>query len=248
MPQANHIEPKSPLGVACYSRAVKSIQKADKLWSEFLWEFEGGELAINASSNLFEKTIYGEPIIPEGRERMFKETFNFDGENFLQTYNPTFRDASIHNGVNRVLQKIEFQCGLAYGTISDPALVERTATEIIHAKQRSYSTVHDIQTALEAALNNLVYAMDAIATLYKLAPAGSYETTFEWDDSIITDSEQQMNERLSLMTLGVIGKVEFRMWFFGETEAQARAAIENITEEQAQSAAALMPKLPDEDE
>ena len=231
MPQANHIEPKSPLGVACYSRAVKSIQKADKLWSEFLWEFEGGELAINASSNLFEKTIYGEPIIPEGRERMFKETFNFDGENFLQTYNPTFRDASIHNGVNRVLQKIEFQCGLAYGTISDPALVERTATEIIHAKQRSYSTVHDIQTALEAALNNLVYAMDAIATLYKLAPAGSYETTFEWDDSIVVDAEQERLRDRDEVRDGLMQKWEYRVKWYGETEETAKKMISDAEED-----------------
>lgn len=231
MPQANHIEPKSPLGVACYSRAIRNIQKADKLWSEFLWEFEGGELAINASSNLFEKTITGQPIVPEGRERMFKDTFNFDDENFLQTFNPTFRDTSLFNGVNKVLQRIEFQCGLAYGTISDPAMIEKTATEIIHAKQRSYSTVHDIQNALECALNNLVYAIDAIATLYKLAPAGTFETTFEWDDSIVVDAEQERLRDRDEVRDGLMQKWEYRVKWYGETEDTAKKMVSQAEDE-----------------
>lgn len=232
MPFANNVEPKSPLGVACYSRAIDLIKKADKLWSEILWEYEGGELAINASSNLFSKDVHGEPVIPEGRERLFKNTFDFDDENFLQPFNPAFRDSSLFNGLNKTLQRIEFLCGLAYGTLSDPQSVERTATEIIHSKQRSYSTIHDTQASLEKALRNLVYAIDAIATLYNLAPAGSYDVTFEWDDSIIVDAEAERVRDQQEVRDGLMKKWEYRVKWYGETEEQAKAMVGDGSEEQ----------------
>lgn len=229
MPYANSIEPKSPLGVAAYARATDLIKKADKLWSEILWEYEGGELALNASSNLFKRDIHGDPIIPKGRERMFKNLFDFDNEeNFLQPFNPAFRDSSLFNGLNKTLQRIEFLCGLAYGTISDPQMVERTATEIVHAKQRSYSTVHDTQTSLEKALRNLAYAIDAIASLYKLAPAGNYEVTFEWDDSIVVDAEAERLRDRDEVRDGLMTKWEYRMKWYGESEETAKKMVDEI--------------------
>lgn len=232
MPFANNIETKSPLGVACYSRAVDLIRKADELWSEIMWEYKGGELAINASSNLFDRDIHGKPVIPEGRDRIFKETFDFDDENFLETFNPEFRDSSLFNGLNRTLQRIEFRCGLAYGTISDPQTVERTATEIIHSKQRSYSTVHDTQAALEKALRNLVYAIDSLTSLYGLAPEGKYDVTFEWDDSIIVDAEAERIRDQTEVRDGLMKKWEYRVKWYGETPEQAKAIVGDGTEEE----------------
>lgn len=49
---ANTIEKDSPLGVSVYSRAVKNIMEADFQWDRFLWEFEGGELAVDACEEL----------------------------------------------------------------------------------------------------------------------------------------------------------------------------------------------------
>ena len=231
MPFANSVEPKSPLGVSCYARAIDMIKKADRLWSEIIWEYEGGELAINASRNLFPRDIHGDPIIPAGRERMFKDVFDFSNEeNFLDVFNPAFRDSSLFNGLNKTLQRIEFLCGLAYGTISDPALVEKTATEIINAKQRSYSTIHDTQGALERALNDLVYAIDALATLYNLAPAGTFETTFEWDDSIIVDAEQERLRDRDEVRDGLMTKWEYRMKWYGETEEVAKRMLGELEE------------------
>ena len=73
--------------------------------------------------------------------------------------------------------------------------------------------------------------MDKYATMYKLAPEGEYELSFEWDDSIITDSSQQLGERLELLAQGIISKAELRKWYFGETQAQAETAIKTIQQE-----------------
>ena len=76
--------------------------------------------------------------------------------------------------------------------------------------------------------------MDIHATLAGLAPEGEYELSFEWDDSIVVDTGQQLQERMALANLGVISRTELRGWYLGETDAQATAAIAQIDQERMQ--------------
>lgn len=49
MPFANHIDAESPLGVSVCARAAGLMEQADRQYSRILWEFEGAELAVDAS-------------------------------------------------------------------------------------------------------------------------------------------------------------------------------------------------------
>lgn len=220
MPFANNIEPRSPLGVSGFSKAKDLIKEADRQYSEILWEYEAGESAIHASSNLFKKDKDGKTILPEGRERQYR-TFDFDRDQKIEPYNPTFRDGSLFNGLNEYLQRIEFMCGLAYGTLSKPTQVDKTATEVKQSKQRSFTTVCDIQKALQTALENLIYAIDALATLYDLAPEGTYEVSFEFDDSIIVDREVEFSRLMSMASADMIRPEKVVAWYFGVSEEEA---------------------------
>ena len=74
------------------------------------------------------------------------------------------RDISLFNGFNKIFQRIEFNCGLAYGTLSDLSTVEKTAEELKTSKQRSFSTVSAIQKSFESSLEHIVYIYNFYAT------------------------------------------------------------------------------------
>ena len=160
---------------------------------------------------------------------------DLNAEDTYQVFAPELRDASMTNGLNTILMRIEDATGLSRGTISgDPQFISteaKTATEMKILKQRSYSTNADIQQALEDALKDAVYVMDVYCSLYKITPEGKYEISFEWDDSILVDSESELTKRLQLINAGLASKLEVRMWYFGETENQAKAALQKIDEE-----------------
>lgn len=90
----------------------------------------------------------------------------------------------------------------------------------------------DTQKALQAALEQLLWAMDTWATLGNLAPRGTYQIVFDFDDSVIVDKDMQFQQDLRLVGQGIMGKVEFRMRNFGEDEATAKAKIAEIQNEQ----------------
>lgn len=225
MPLANTIDDASPLGVSVYSRAVGPIEEADRQYSRFLWEFEGGEMAIDADVDVFKKDKDGNPVLPKGKGRLFRALFidpDSKGGSPLNEFAPELRDESYANGLNKLFQRIEFLCGLAYGTISDPNNVDKTATEIKTSKQRSYATVTDTQKAMQTALESLVYAMDIWATIGKLASAGKYEVSFEWDDSIIVDTGTEQQIRMQEVASGILRTEDYLMWRYGVDEEAAK--------------------------
>ena len=238
MPEANTIEAHSPLGVSGYSRAVKLIKEADLQYSRMLWEFQGGELAIDIDRDALntvedeEKNTYEIPNMLQAR---LMRKVDLGNSETYQVFNPPYRDASLINGLNNILMRIEDVCALSRGTLSDVAAEARTATELKILKQRSYSANAEIQKALEDALKDLVYVMDIYCTLYEVTAPGEYDISFEWDDSILVDVETELGKRITLMQNGLASKLETRMWYFGETERQAREALNNVSQENKQA-------------
>lgn len=239
MPEANTIDPYSPLGVSGYSRVTSLIQDADEQYSRMLWEFEGGELAIDVDRDALKIQEYQngqhQTELPTKQERLFRKV-DLNSEETYNVFAPALRDESLAHGLNIILMRIEDATGLSRGTISEQIGADaRTATELKILKQRSFATNKDIQDALEDALRDAVYVMDVYATLYNITPSGEYEISFEWDDSIIVDSDAELEKRLSMLNAGITSKLETRMWYFGETENQAKAALQKIEDEKKQS-------------
>ena len=218
---ANTVDPLSPMGVAVFAKSMDTIKEADTQYSRLLWEFEGGEMAIDVDPMAL-RPIDG--VMRNG-------------------------DSSLVAGLNQILMKIEDQSGLARGTLSDANTEARTATELTILRNRTYTTIADNQQALERALREVVRAMDKYADLYNLAPAGEYEVSFDWDDSVIADTETQLQQRLLMLNNGMMSKIEMRMWFFGETRAQAEKALQEVQQEKVsemQAAMAIQQPNPDQ--
>jgi A118 family predicted phage portal protein len=230
-PLANNIDPTSPLGVSCYSRAVELIEEADKLHSNLIWEFESGKRAIYVDSLAFNKDKNGNPILPDKRLYRTLETSGSnigEANKLFEAWTPEFREASIKSGLDAILKRIEYNCGLAYGTLSDPNVEAKTATEVTTTRQRSFATVVDTRKALQTALEQLLWAMDIWATLSNKAPKGAYSTAYDFDDSVIVDKDSQMMQDRQDVGAGLMAKYEYRMRNYGEDEATARAKIKEI--------------------
>lgn len=227
VPIANNIDPHSPLGVSVYGRAPELIRDADEQYGAAVWEFRSKETAVQAGKEFFDTDRYGNVILPAGRERLFqqfRDTGNQD-KGLFNIFSPDIRDQSFYNGLNRMLQRIEFNCGLAYGTLSDPQNVDKTAEEIKSSKQRSYATVTSIQNALDNTLSDLIRAMDFWASFGGLAEEGDCGVFINWDDSVTTDAETKRKRDLEDVAAGIMAPWEYRMRHYGEDEETAKSRV-----------------------
>jgi len=57
---------------------------------------------------------------------------------------------------------------------------------------------------------------------------------YSFDDSVIVDKDTQFQQDMRLVSVGIMGKVEFRMRNFGEDEETAKARLAAATAEEPQ--------------
>lgn len=220
-PLANTVDPENPLGISVYDNSIDLIHQADAQWERILWEFESSERAIDATEDIFRYNQNGKPILPKGRERMFR-TYDIQTTEkpFIETFSPEIRDVSLFNGLNRIFQRIEFNCGLAYGTLSDLSTVEKTAEELKTSKQRSYTTVSAIQKSFESSLEHIVYIYNFYARYFRLSVSDAV-LICTWGDSVLEDTEKEFQRRLQMVTAGLLTKEKFIAWYFHCDEKKA---------------------------
>lgn len=232
-PIANTADSNSMCGMSIYGDAatVELIKQADEQWERLRWEYKSSERKVlmdgtSSTADMFNKRLFEVgPFSPNG--------------DFFQHIEPQIRDDAIYRGFQNTLRRVEFNIGLSYGDISDPQTIEKTATEIRSGKQRKYVLVSSIQAALAHTFDSLIYAMDVYASLYGLAPAGDYEATYDWGDSILDDQEtkdKEFSRDLQLTSAGVMNPWELRAKYFNEDEDTAKAALptaqDMVTEQQ----------------
>lgn len=219
-PAANTTDFGSPLGTSVFAGAAALIRQADEQWGRLMWEYQSGERKIFLDGRTTDESMMHSRLFVKGM-------FSPEGD-FFETFSPELRGDALYQGFQRILQRIEFETGLAFGDISDPQSVEKTATEIRSSKHRKYVTVSAIQTALQEALDGLVYAMNAWCDLYALAPAGEVTATFSWGDSVLDDPDsrrQDMAVDMQMVSAGLMNDFEYRMKWFSESEEEARTNL-----------------------
>ena len=224
MPGANIIDRRTPLGVSVFNAAISTIEEADMQFTRSIWEFEGSELAVYADVTAVQRSNDGTETAPKFNRRLIK-TLDFNKDEAFNVFSPEIREEAQRNGLNSLLRQIERQCGLAFGTLSEVQDTDKTATEIKASKQRSYATVSAIQTNVKKALTELVQVLDILCDIHRLAPRGACEQSFDFDDSLVTDSETEQKIWLQEVSAGIMSPVEYRMKRYGETEEQAAAML-----------------------
>ena len=241
IPKANNKDRHSPLGVSVFANAVQSIYDANEQYERLMWEYNGGQLAIDVASSAIRKAPDGSLSMDKREQRLYRRSIETGISNgdFYHAFAPSLRDSSYLSGLDSILKKVEFQCNLAFGTFSDPTSVEKTATEIKISKQRSFSAVSNIQKSLEHAIDDLTYSVDKLATLYHLAPAGPYKTSYQWHDSILQDEEaQRILDREDALS-GFIPKWRYNAKWRAMTDQEAQTAVKEAMEETSAKAKSL---------
>ena len=227
IPIANTVDNTSPIGVPIFANAIEILEEIDKQFSRTLWEYEGSELALDVDVTAFKKDENNNYEVPKGKKRLFR-MMDLGDEKTWNVFSPTIRDTALFNGLNEWLRQCESQCGLSFGVISKETETEKTATEINSSKQDYYVTVSDIQGALQTALEDLIYGIDVLMTLYGISHKTAPKTNFDWDDSIVVDTEKKQAQSLVEKNAGLIDDIQYFMETRDWSEDEAIEFVERM--------------------
>ena len=216
-------------GVPITFGCEKTIGEIKECLRQIAREFALKEAFVGVDVSMFDKDSQGRPRLP--KNGLFK-TFRSDGDDFFKEFSPAIRESSYYARLQELYTRLEKEIGVSKGFLTDMESTNATATEIRRAMYDTFTLVNDIRKNFEKGMEDFIYACNVLANRYNLSPLGDYELAFNWDYSLLTDTQEEFNHYIQGYSQGVISDVELRRWIIpNETEEQSKKAIQKIKEE-----------------
>ena len=222
---ANNIDPDSPMGISVYANALDQLESADLVYDSYCNEFRLGKKRITIPVSLarmaMEEDGTSTPVFDDNDTEFYAVPQDDKSENKIQEHNMELRADAHEAGMQTMLNLMSWKTGSGGKRYVFRDGQVKTATEVVSENSDLYRNLKKHELALEAALCGLV---DAIADLLHL---GTVKAAISFDDSVISDTESDKMTFLQEIRDGVRQKWEYRMRFFGEDEATAKAMSES---------------------
>ena len=177
-----------------------------------------------------------DPFVPVERSSV-------DGTGNWQYFAPAIRYEAMDARWQNLARRLEKACGLSQGILTErQALNYANRDEVRAAQYDTFSVIRAMRTRWERAMDDLAYALDALAERARLTPQGGrgqFQLAFDWDTSLIESSAETFEQYLELNSRGALSDVELRQWVKGGTLEEAEQAVAEMKQE--------APEEPDED-
>jgi A118 family predicted phage portal protein len=223
-PHANNIEMGSPYGLPIFSEAIQELRDLDIAYSRNSKEIKDSKRTVLLDSDTMTpsgmKVGYrAETTLPD-----YIKNVRGDGkEMFYKEINPALNTDTRLTGINALLSQIGYKVGFSNGYfVFNEASGIQTATQVEADQQRTIQFIKDVRDKLESCLDGLIYALDVFASLYGLAPVGTYEAVYDFGD-ITYNREEDRARWWSYVQAGKVPAWMFFVKFEGMTEEDAKS-------------------------
>lgn len=240
-PQSNNIEIDSPLSVPIFADALEELKDLDIAYSRNCTEINDSKRTVLMDSDkLFPFVSSGMSEVSRldrgvasglmkdkmGLPKYVRMVEGNGEKDFYQEINPTLNTQTRLDGINALLSQIAYKVGFSNGYfVFNESTGIQTATGVEAEQQRTIQFIKDVRDKLEDCMDNLIYAMDVFATLYGLAPAGTYEVTYDFGD-ITYDREADRLRWWQYVQAGKVPAWMFFVKFEGMSEEEAKAMVD----------------------
>lgn len=207
----------------CYG-CESTINEIKDTMKQMAKEYKLKEPFVGVDVTMFNKN---NELPKDGLYKLFD--FGTNGEEKFQVYDPPYRDYTIR--LQELFKRLEHEVGTSGGIISEVSTQNATATEIKRSMYDTWTIVDDMRSNIEKGLEDFIYACNVLANAYNLSPIGEYELNFDWDYSLLEDSQETFNQIRLGVKDGVIKESEYRQWLKpDETIEESQKVIDEIKE------------------
>ena len=205
-----------PITYGCDSTIAEIKETMKQLYREYKLK----EAFVGADSTMFN----GQDALP--LNGLFKKVDAGD-DNFFEVFDPAFRPFT--ERLQELFRRLEHQIGTSAGILSEVNTQNATATEIKRSMYDTFTLVDGMRSNIEKGIEDFLYSANVLANAYNLTPQGEYEVSFDWDYSLLEDSQETFGQLITAQAKGIISEVEVRQWLKpDETLEDSQKAIEEI--------------------
>lgn len=218
----NNRKSNDKYGVPITYGCDKTIKEIKETMAQIVREYDLKQAFVGVDRTMFGKN---ETLPIKG---LFQK-LDTNEDNFFEVFDPAIRDSSYYVRLQELYQRLEHEVGTSKGILSEVETKNATATEIKRAMYDTFTIVDDMRSAIEKGLEDFFYACNVLANAFNLSAQGEYEITYDWDYSLIEDSQEAFSQLMQGLDKGIVKEEEVRMWLNpSETLEEAQKNIAEI--------------------
>lgn len=230
---ANNIRHHNGLGMSIYADATDCLLGVDMAFNNFLRDFKLGGKKVFYNKAMLQTNSEGKTITPDDvAQQLFQQVgdgVDFDAKEMLQEFNPSLRVTENKDGLQAQLDYLSFKCGLGCRRYQFESGGVKTATEYTGERQDLVQHANKHMIPLEAALKTLCAAILYIGKTFCGADVDpEADITIQFEDGFVIDDEARRERDRMDVREGLMNKWEYRVKWYGETEEEAKAALEGM--------------------
>lgn len=217
----------NPMGVAIFANALDVLKKLDIEYDSYANEFDLGRKRIFVAPELLKNSDGSLAFDPE--DSIFyklPDDYNQEAEGLIKEINMDLRAEQHSKAINDDLNYLSLKCGFGTERYKFDCSGVKTATEVISENSDMYRMIKKHEIILEDVLEELVRIIIRLGIVLGNPLNPDTEITIDFDDSIIEDKEAERQSDRQDVSMGAMALFEYRMKYYGETEEQAKAAVQ----------------------
>lgn len=228
----NNIDPDCPMGVSVFANALDQLEGVDLVYDSYMNEFRLGKKRILVPLSMARIQMQDDgvahPVFDENDTEFFAVQPEQGSDQKITDINMDLRHEAHEAGIKTALGLLSAKCGLGNDRYSFEHGNVKTATEIVSEKAELFQNLKKHELLLEKAIADLCCAI-----AFLLGHKTAFEVTVNFDDSIIEDRPAEQQRDMQQVRDGLMAVWEYRMKYFGESEADAKAMAEELTAQSA---------------
>lgn len=221
------------LGMSVYANASDNLKAVDIAFNNFVKDFKLGGKKVFYNKDMLQTNSEGKTITPDDVvQQLFQmvgDGTDFDAKTMVQEFNPSLRVQENKDGVQAQLDYLSFKCGMGTKRYQFTAAGVKTATEYSGERQELVQHATKHMTIIEAALKTLCAALLYIGKEFCDAPVDpDAPVVVAFEDGFIIDTQAAKEQDRIDVRDGLMLPWEYRVKWYGEDEATAKAALEGL--------------------
>ncbi len=226
----NNADEGTGLGLSIFANAVDCLKGVDLAFNNFCRDFKLGGKKVFLNHSLTARDRDGAIITPDDvAQQLFLDMGDNDGldaQRLIHEFNPSLRVEENARGLQAQLDYLSFKCGLGTRHYQFERGKILTATQYMGDRQELVQNAAKHGLAVRRAVEEILRAiLWAGKEALGLDVRPDCPITVILEDGYLTDRESQRSRDREEVRDGLLRRWEYRAKWYGETEAQARAAV-----------------------
>lgn len=231
----NNLFNNSPFGIPHFANAIDNLKSVDIAFDTIQHEINTGKRRIFARADMFNYDDGEQKLVFDPADAsIYQLPSGATKDDLIQNESADFRTDKLINSLNTALNVLGSKVGFGENHYHFDGSNLSTATAVVSSNSKLFRRKKKLEIGYESAIYDLCNAISYVATKFGKYNIDTNDMAITFDDSIIEDKEAESVRALRELSAGVLGRVEYRVKIFGETEEIAQKKIEEIKEEEAE--------------